>query len=404
MKSHKYIRKYRGGSGKWIYVYKNPKNSELKAAKSIQKQIEKNGYKAYLVGGFVRDHLMGIPSHDIDISTNMPITEIERIFGKKNVYDIGQSKDFGIVVVNKNGHSFEVAQFRKESGYSDGRHPDNVEIVSNFKDDASRRDFTINALGMDSKGKIIDYFGGQKDIKNKIIRTVGTPEDRFKEDYLRMMRAVRFAAKLGFKIDPKTFEAIKKYKKNIIKISPERIKEEIFKIGKEDGKKFANFIELMDKTGLLEIVLPEVANLKNYYEEDKNHPEAYKYGKGRVYDHVLHAIRQNKIKNPLVNLAVLFHDLGKGTTHKIIDGKGHTYHGHDVESVRLIEDLTRRLKFSNEEREILKFAAQHHMRINPEMKPSKIAKLVLDKKWPYLKATVYADNKARGYVKSHLNN
>jgi tRNA nucleotidyltransferase (CCA-adding enzyme) len=178
------------------------RNKELQAAVSVLQRINKAKYKAYIVGGSVRDIILGnLKPHDVDIATNMPMEELGKMY---KTYNIGKSKDFGIVVVKQGGFDFEVAQFRQDGTYLDGRRPESVQITSKFKDDVERRDLTINAMGINAKGEIIDYFDGKRDIKNRVLKTVGDPYKRFGEDYLRMMRVARFAAKLDFDVDKDT--------------------------------------------------------------------------------------------------------------------------------------------------------------------------------------------------------
>ena len=189
-------------------------SKELSAGVKVLRKINKMGYKAYIVGGSVRDIVLGNTKfHDVDIATNAPMNKLESLF---KVYSIGKSKDFGIVVVSEGGFTFEIAQFRKDGKYVDGRRPESITITGEFEQDASRRDFTINAMGINANGEIIDYFDGKKDIKNKILKTVGDPRQRFGEDYLRMLRAPRFASKLGMTIDKGTEKAIQKLSTNTL--------------------------------------------------------------------------------------------------------------------------------------------------------------------------------------------
>ena len=373
------------------YVNSNP---ELYAAVQILKKINKNGYRAYIVGGSVRDIILGDKLHDVDIATNMPIDEIYLAFDK--VYDIGKSKDFGIVVVKSGGYDFEVAQFRTDGQYVDGRRPEDVEITMDFETDAGRRDFTINAMGVDASGNVIDYFDGKKDIKDKVIRTVGNPYDRFEEDYLRMKRAIRFSSKLDFQLDPETLEAIKSKKEFIKNISAERIREELIKMASQEGRKFARAITLLDETGILDIVLPEVVKLKEFKEQPEFHPEAYEEGEGTVFHHVLAALKKNKLEDPLINLSILLHDVGKGVTHQEKDGKN-TFHGHAEASKEIIDTIADRLKLTNKERKAILFAALNHMKMMNalDMKPTKILRLVDDEHWEVLKAVSYCDDACR---------
>lgn len=272
MRLQQYINEAREQLKGWkMYLNRNP---ELKTAVKILSQIEKKGYKAYLVGGCVRDVILGIDPHDVDIATNMPLGELEELY---KTHDIGKSKTFGIVVVNVGGYSFEVANFRKDGKYQDGRRPDKITISASFEKDAERRDFTINAMGIDKEGNIIDYFDGRRDIQDKVLKTVGDPKKRFSEDYLRMMRLGRFSAKLNLTIDKPTKKAAQRLSKNIKDLSSERIKEELFKAASLGGKKFARYLEILDELKLLRYILPSVLNLKYFKQNLKHHPEGHGY-------------------------------------------------------------------------------------------------------------------------------
>jgi tRNA nucleotidyltransferase (CCA-adding enzyme) len=317
------------------------------------------------------------------------------------LYDIGKSKEFGIVVVREGSFQFEVAQFREDGKYKDGRRPENVTIAGSFEQDAARRDFTINAMAINSTGEIVDYFDGKKDIKNKILRTVGDPKKRFGEDYLRMLRAPRFAAKLGLEIEKDTKKAIQKLSTNIKELAPERIQQELLKSAGQSGVKFADYIILLDKLKLLKHILPEVVNLKWYRENLKNHPETRGEG-GTVFSHVLHALRKSNTADPIKNLAILLHDIGKGVTFSQSEGLP-KYLGHAKMSMELVKDISKRLKLSNKDRDSLIFAVSNHMKFHNllKMKNSKIAKLVNDDNWDVLVAVARADEFARGDAFMH---
>lgn len=273
-----------------------------------------------------------------------------------------------------------------------GRRPETIEISSSFEDDASRRDFTINAMGLDVDGNIIDYFDGTKDIKNKVVKTVGDPRVRFGEDYLRMMRAARFSSKLGFDIHPDTKEAAKEGAENIKDLSVERIKDEIFKAANQTGDKFAKYIVELDEMGILEIILPEVVKLKEFEHNPKWHPE----GK-TVWEHIIVALKKNKVINPIANLAILLHDIGKTKTFDMKDGNP-TYYGHAEEGFEMVAEISDRLKLSNKEREAITFAVINHMRFHKllDMKPSKIFELINNDNWDVLVAVSRADEYSTG--------
>jgi tRNA nucleotidyltransferase/poly(A) polymerase len=294
-------------------------NKELAIAIQILKEIKKANYYSLIVGGTVRDIVLGTSIYDIDLTTNMPTIELEKIF---KTHDIGKSKDFGILVIEKEGYNFEISTFRQDGKYLDGRRPETVSPVSSFKEDVLRRDFTINALGLTDNGEIIDHVDGINDIKNKVIRTVGNPYERFEEDYVRMIRAARFGSIEGFKIIDETQRAIKKMASLINNTTPERIRLELIKAADKPGKMFAKFIVLLEDLGLLKHILPEVSDLKNYPHTLDFHPEG-----PLVWDHVIKCVEISN-KNYLSQLAILFHDIGKSKTLKFKENGRPKYYFH----------------------------------------------------------------------------
>jgi tRNA nucleotidyltransferase/poly(A) polymerase len=377
------------------------RSKDLKAAVEVLKKINKLGHTAFIVGGAVRDIILGIEPKDMDIATNAPIEKLEKIW---KVHDIGKSKEFGIVVVKQSGVKMEVAQYRADGKYVDGRRPESVAIKGTFEDDAGRRDFTVNAMGIDKDGNIIDYFDGKKDIKNKVLRTVGDPKKRFGEDYLRMLRAGRFSSKLDFDIEKDTKKAIQKLSQNIKNLSPERIKDELMKAASQGGKKFAVYIKILDELKLLRFILPEVMNLKWFKENLIHHPETRgaETASGTVWAHTMAALKASNTADPIKQLAILLHDVGKGVS--LSHEKGlPRYLGHAKMSVKLVTDITDRLRMSNKEKQALLFAVGNHMKFHNilAMKASKIAKLVADENWDVLVAVARADEFSRGSAFKH---
>lgn len=375
------------------------RNKELQKAIDILFKINKAKYKAYIVGGSVRDIILGnLKPHDVDIATNMPMDQLNKMF---KTYNIGKSKDFGIVVVKHGGFDFEVAQFRTDGTYFDGRRPESVTITGKFKDDVERRDFTINAMGINAKGEIVDYFDGKRDIKDRVLKTVGDPFKRFGEDYLRMMRLARFASKLDFEVDKETQKAAQKLAHNITGLPPERLKDELMKSASQSGEKFAKYIIQLDKLKLLKHILPEIVNLKWYRENLQHHPETRGEG-GTVFSHVMAALKKSDSANPIKNLAILLHDVGKGVTFSQEKGLPR-YLRHAQKSVELVNAIADRLKMSNKEKEALVFAVGNHMKFHDilNMKPSKVAELVSNDNWDVLVAVGKADEYARGYIFKH---
>lgn len=379
-------------------------SDELQAALEILQTINKQGAEALIVGGAVRDIILGKDPHDVDIATNMDMEKVADLFKS---FDIGRSQDFGIVAVPYKGFTFEIAHYREEFGTSDARHPDEVRDVDSFEQDSARRDITINSLGLDAEGTIIDYQGGLEDIKNGMIRAVGDPSERIKEDALRIIRAIRFAAKFGFDIEPETKRAVRELGDMLFRdekdpsktgVSAERLHDELFKMAEAGGPALADFLEKLDETDLLDKFLPEVKAMQGVEQQPEHHPE------GDVSQHVLAALRASPVKGkPITTLAILFHDIGKPDTYaltptdKYPTGK-HTFYGHDKHGVGVFERIAKRLKFSNDEKNAIAWVIQNHMKPYKaeQMKPSKLLALKNSPYWNELKDVLYADIHSRG--------
>jgi tRNA nucleotidyltransferase/poly(A) polymerase len=365
----------------------------LQKGMEILNILGKEHGESVIVGGAVRDMFIQGSREavfdDIDIATNVDMDKIEKLFP---THDIGKNKEFGVIVVEYGGYNFEIAQFRTDGEYSDGRRPDSIETGVNFKCDTQRRDFTINAMGMRKDRSIADYHGGYKDIQNKIIKTVGDPELRFSEDYLRMLRAVRFACRLDFTLENDTFDAISKHANKIYDISAERIFKELWKMAEQTGSKFADAIIMLKTTGLLYHILPEVAILEDMPHNPEMHPEGV-----NVFEHTMSALRVNNEPDPILNLALLLHDIGKTRTHEIVDGK-HRYIGHEFEGADMVNEIADRLKFDNKLRDTLVYTTTHHMKMHviKSMRKSKIVRLANDPNWEMLKKVSYCDDFCRG--------
>lgn len=312
-----------------------------KSVLEILNKFDKEGYEIYVVGGAVRDILMGKIAHDWDFTTNAKPEEILKVI-PDGFYD----NQFGTVglSVPDFGEPFEITTFRTEQGYSDSRHPDKISWGKTLEEDVSRRDFTINALAINSKFEIIDLFDGQKDIKNKTIKAVGNPDERFSEDALRMMRAVRIATELGFSIEDKTFEAIKKNVPIINKIAKERIKEELFKIISSPNP-YQGMLTFR-KSGLMTEILPE---LEKCFGVEQKSP-----GRHHIYDvgnHLLMSLKNCKSTDTITRFATLIHDIGKPQTYKKLDTGVITFYNHEMVSTRIAENIADRLKFSKKDKE-----------------------------------------------------
>jgi len=328
-----------------------------KNAEEIVRTLTEKGYIAYFAGGCVRDMIMSIEPKDYDITTNAKPEEIKRLF--KRTILVGEK--FGVIVVVKDGINYEVATFRSEIGYKNGRHPDKV-IFTDEKEDVKRRDFTINGLLFDPlKNRIIDYVGGKDDINNKIIRTIGNPFERFNEDKLRMMRAVRLAVGFGFDIEENTFNAVKCKGFEISEISKERIRDELVKILTEGAAERG--IKLLDKAGMLKVILPEVADMKGVEQPKIFHPE------GDVFTHTV--LMLDLMENPSVELAmaVLLHDIGKPETFEVKDRI--RFNEHTDVGVKIASDICKRLRFTNKEIEYILNLIKNHLKFKDVMKMKK---------------------------------
>ncbi len=327
------------------------------------------GHIAYLVGGCVRDILLKREPEDYDITTDATPDEVEALFP----YTIDVGARFGVMIVMEDRSDAEAAQvevatFRSDTSYSDGRHPDAVVYSKTPQEDVARRDFTINALLLDpANGEVLDFVGGREDLREGIIRAIGEPERRFGEDKLRMLRAVRFAARFGYAIEPRTFSAIRRLAPGIHQVSAERVREELTKILTE-GHARRGF-ELLDETGLLVEVLPEIAKMKGVEQPAQFHPE------GDVWTHTLMMLDGLEACVPsTLAWGVLLHDVGKPPTFAPPSGpNGRIRFDRHVEvGVKMAEEIGRRFRFSNEDVDQISALVMNHMRFKdvPLMKPA----------------------------------
>ncbi len=314
----------------------------------IVRKLVEAGHTTYLVGGFVRDMVRGADPGDFDVATGAHPDEVRKLF--PHTVPVGVS--FGVVLVLVNGVPYEVATFRSDLGYSDGRHPDEVRF-SGPREDSLRRDFTINGMFFDPiAGRVIDYVGGQEDIERRVVRTIGDPEDRFAEDKLRLLRAVRFAAKLDFDIEPETSEAVARHAAEIKEVSAERIREELSKI--LTGPRPRKGIELASELGLLEHILPEVEQMKDVAQPEQFHPE------GDVWIHTMIAL-DHMPPEPEIELAmaVLLHDIGKPQTLTREDRI--RFNGHADVGADTADAIMRRLRFSKKQQDlVVELVRRHH--------------------------------------------
>ena len=323
-------------------------------ANSICEVLQRNGHQALLCGGCVRDLLLGREPADYDVTTDATPERVMSLFPD----GIAVGAQFGVILVPRDGMKVEVATFRSDIGYSDGRHPDRVEYSQTPEEDVRRRDFTINGLLMrhDTR-EILDYVQGQQDLKAGVIRAIGEPHRRFAEDKLRMLRAVRFAARFGFEIEAATFSAIRRHAPDVAAVSSERIRDELTKLLTEGAARTG--FELLEQTGLLPMVLPEVAAMKGVEQPPQYHPE------GDVWIHtrlMLEGLPAGA--SPTLAWGVLLHDVGKPPTFKPASETGDRirFDGHVEVGERMALEILRRLRFSNDETEQIIALIANHMR------------------------------------------
>jgi poly(A) polymerase len=323
-------------------------------ANSICNTLIREGHQAFLVGGCVRDLLLGREPEDYDVSTDATPDGVISLFPDA----VAVGAQFGVIIVPLDGHIVEVATFRSDIGSADGRHPERVVFSSNPEQDVQRRDFTINGLLMrHDSGEILDFVGGQADLSAGIIRAIGEPARRFAEDKLRMLRAVRFSARFGFPIEPETFAAIRSHAHEIGQVSAERMREELTKLLTEGGARRGT--ELLNETGLLQQILPEVAAMQGVEQPPQYHPE------GDVWIHTL-LMLEGLPPGSSATLAwgVLLHDVGKPLTFRPVSETGDRirFNGHVDVGVRMAEAILERLRFSNQDREQILALIANHMR------------------------------------------
>ena len=339
-------------------------------ANSICATLREHGHQALLVGGCVRDLLLGREPIDYDVATDATPDQVLNLFPD----GITVGAQFGVILVYRDNLKVEVATFRSDVGYSDGRHPDRVEYARTAQADVQRRDFTINGLLMDPQTSVIlDYVRGQADLEARIIRTIGDPQRRFAEDKLRLLRAVRFAARFQFDIEPITFKAIRQHAHEVNTVSAERLRDELTKMLTEGAARRA--FELLDQTGLLKLVLPEAAAMQGVEQPPQFHPE------GDVWIHTRMMIEQLPAGcSPTLAWGVLLHDVGKPPTFKSAAETGDRirFDGHVEVGVRMAETICRRLRFSNDETQQVMALVANHMRFKDvsQMKPATLKRFV----------------------------
>ena len=346
-------------------------------ATSIVQTLRQRGFQAFLAGGCVRDLLLRREPKDYDVATNATPQQVMQIFPE--TYAVGAQ--FGVVLVpapqaqpaaeGSSAHAIEVATFRSDIGNSDGRHPDEVRFSQSPQEDVARRDFTINGMMLDPvSGEVLDYAGGRSDLSAGIIRAIGGPERRFAEDKLRMLRAVRFAARFEYEIEPQTFSAIKKLASQIRVVSRERVRDELTRMLTEGHARRA-FL-LLDESGLLREVLPEISAMKGVQQPPEFHPE------GDVFVHTL-LLLENLPQPcpPTLAWGALLHDVGKPPTFRVAPDRIR-FVGHVDVGVKMAEEICRRLRFSNDDTAQILALVDNHMRFGHvgRMKESTLKKFL----------------------------
>ena len=343
----------------------------LELARQIVSKLKAHGYQAYFVGGCVRDLLLGGHPKDYDIATGARPDEISALFPNSDLV----GAHFGVVLVRDSDAQVEVATFRSDHAYVDGRHPVSVGFENDPRQDVLRRDFTINALLLDpANDEVRDFVGGREDLRNRVVRAIGDPETRFREDHLRLLRAVRFAARLDYQIEPATMQAIRRLHALILKVSAERIRDELVRILTEGGARRG--FELLDESGLLADLLPEVAAMKGVAQPPEYHPE------GDVWTHTLMML--GALEAPAVTLALgaLLHDVGKPPTFRIAERI--RFDGHVEKGVEMAAAILHRLRFSNDQIRQVTALVANHMRFKdvPEMRASTLKRFLRLEKFP----------------------
>jgi tRNA nucleotidyltransferase/poly(A) polymerase len=351
-----------------------PSDSIAQNAKAMVERLQKEGFQAFWVGGCVRDFLLGRTPGDYDIVTSALPDQIEKVFPRT----IPVGRKFGVIIVIADGHEFQIATFRAEADYQDGRRPE-VVVFGDAKADAERRDFTVNGLFFDPiKRELRDWVGGEIDLRAKLIRTIGKPEDRFAEDHLRMLRAVRLAAQLDFQIDPATVAALKALAAKIKGVSAERIRDELIKIFSPPHA--ARGLDLLRESGLLEHVLPELIPTITCDQSPDFHPE------GSVYNHIRLMLSQLPKEAPLeLPWAALLHDVAKPATASLdaANGRIHFY-GHERVGAEIALQLLERLRFPRKQIDDIVHAVRCHMQFKdaPNMRKSTLRQLLMRPTFP----------------------
>ena len=343
-----------------------PDTAQFRAFRQISGVLKRAGFAVYAVGGAVRDLCLGKTPQDVDIATSAQPEELEKLFC--DLKWVGRS--FGVSLVKAGDFEFEVATFREERSYADGRHPEKLSFSRSPETDVRRRDFTVNALLADPwSGEVLDFTGGLNDLQMGIIRTVGDPETRFNEDHLRMLRALRFANRLGFELEESTFAALKRLAHLSSGIAGERVRQEL-----ENGFSCRpdRFLRLLDASGILEYILPEISHLKQVEQHQLYHPE------GNVFNHTCKMLEHACGADTVLLWSILLHDIGKAET-SFVDENGYVRaFGHECRGAEMAQQILERLRFSKlQSSRIVKLVAEHmSLAMAPKMRQGKLRRLM----------------------------
>ncbi len=348
-------------------VSQNAASDARRLAERVARHLRERGFQAYFVGGCVRDLLREVEPKDYDVATDARPEQVLELFP----HALAVGAQFGVVIVVDGDYQVEVATFRNDGLYSDGRRPDDVRFSREPREDVLRRDFTINGLLMNpATGEVLDFVEGRKDMEQRLVRAIGDPERRFEEDSLRMLRAVRFAACLGYEIDPTTFAAVKRLSPKIAGVSAERVRDELLRI--LCGGHARRGFELLDEAGLLEKLLPEITAMKGVEQPPQYHPE------GDVWIHtmlMLESLEQDC--SPTLAIGVLLHDVGKPPTFRVAEDRIR-FNQHVSVGVRMAEVICRRLRLSREQSEQVAALVEHHLKFRdaPRMRASTLKRFL----------------------------
>ena len=342
-------------------------------AEAIVRRLTEAGYQAVYAGGCVRDALLNRPYPDVDIATSATPDQVQAVFPKASD---PQGKAFGVIRLKQNEHVFEIATFRVDGPYLDGRRPSSVTFTT-AEEDAKRRDFTVNGMFFDPlRDQVLDFVRGRADLAAKTVRAIGDPVSRFTEDRLRLFRAIRFAVQLGFSIESKTWEALVRLAPESKTLAPERVRDELVKIFTSPDP--AHGLDLLHDSGLIGVWIPELLEMRGCAQSPEHHPE------GDVWVHTRLLLTHLKHPSPVLALSALLHDVGKPRTARTEPSGRIRFFGHEGVGARMAEEILRRLRFSNDDTEAVVACIANHMAFKdaPQMRVSTLKRLLARPTFP----------------------